>query len=279
MRQFARDVALFGASTLAPIGLDLAFVSPRRQWDQVVTLHDRVAGLHLSNLVPPTTILREFLTLDAGLTCIALAGILTVILARRFGDAMVLGLWMGGVLAMLFALSPALSAPCRHSFDLLRHQWRRRSRRTSESLHGRRTPLWLPLSLGGLAYLALLPRLARADLHILQAPPPSNVTILAAYVQRTTASSAFIAADNVRVAEQAHRLVPPSLCDPSNVRLLAGYMTARDLISATERYRAQLVVPLGNYIAVPAYIRWVKSHYRSVNVPGGGTVYRRMPST
>jgi hypothetical protein len=274
VRQRARSAAVFAGSTVIPVLIDLGLVSPRRQWEQVVSLHNRVAGLHLANLVPPATILRQFLTFDAGLTVMAVAGILTVMLARRVTDAGFLGSWLVGTLVMLFVFRPLFphhaailstsQAVCAGvGAGVLRDLW-----------HERRWLLGLPLGTAGLAYLVFLPRLVHADVRTLQAPPPSNVTVLAAYVQRSTSTTAFVAADNVRVAEEAHRLVPPPLCDPSNVRLLAGYMTTADLISATRRYRAQLVIPLGNYNAVPGYIRWVKAHYRPVQVPGGGLVYR-----
>jgi 4-amino-4-deoxy-L-arabinose transferase-like glycosyltransferase len=275
-RNLARDVAVFGASAVLPVLIELALVSPGQQWQQVVTLHDRVASLRLPNLVPPTTILKDFLTFDAGLTAVALAGLLTVILARRIGDAVFLGLWsVGGLIMLLFfrplfphhaaILSSSLAVCAGVGAGVLAERWREKS--------------WLsaPLVAAALAYLALLPRLVHADLRTLQTPPPSSLSVLAAYVQRTTPTTAFVASDNVRVAEQAHRLVPPPLCDPSNVRLLAGFMTAGDLIAATERYRAQLVIPLGNYNSVPGYLRWVKAHYRPVQVLGGGLVYRRRP--
>lgn len=273
-RDFLRDVVLFGASAIVPVVVELATVSPRRQWEQVVTLHNRVAQLHLQNLVPPTTILREFLTFDGGLTVLAVAGILTVILARRVDEAGFLGLWLGGTLVMLLVFRPlfphhaailttSLAVSAGVGAGVARASWT-----------VRRRLLGLPCAVAAVAYLALLPRLVHADRHTLQNPPGSSVTVLAAYVQRTTAGTAFVAADNVRVAELAHRLVPPPLCDPSNVRLLAGFLTAHDLISATQRYHPQLVIAMANYNAVPGYMRWLKTHYRRVPVPGGLVVYR-----
>jgi hypothetical protein len=273
-RPTAARAAVFGASTAIPVLLDLALVSPRKQWEQVVTLHDQAAGLHLPDLVPPATILREFLTFDAGLTALALGGIVALVLGRRIADGGFLGLWAIGTLAMLLVFRPLFPHHVAIVSAALAVCAGAGGSAAFDSLKDRRWISCLPVAAAVLAYLALLPRLAHADRHSLLAPQPSSLTVLAAYVERTTRPSSFIAVDNVQVAEQAHRFVPPPLCDPSNVRLLAGFLTAGDLISATRRYNAQLVIPVGNYKSVSGYMSWVRAHYHPVTVPGGALVYR-----
>jgi hypothetical protein len=132
----------------------------------------------------------------------------------------------------------------------------------------------VPVAAALLTYLVFLPRLAHVDRHSLLTPQPSTLTVLAAYVRHTTSPSELVAVDNLQVAELANRGVPPPLCDPSNVRLLAGFLTAKDLIAATRDYHARLVIPLGNYARVPGYMRWVRAHYHALSIPGGAMVYR-----
>jgi hypothetical protein len=133
-----------------------------------------------------------------------------------------------------------------------------------------------PVALGLLAYAVLIPRLAHADRHLLVARTFTASDDLAAYVKRHTAPGDFVAADDLAVADLAGRFVPPPLCDPSLVRLRAGYLTASDLIHATARYRARLVVPsFGIYQQVPAYLAWVRKHYRQAGGRDGIAVYVR----
>lgn len=266
--------AIFGASTAIPVLLDLALVSPRKQWEQVVALHDKAAGLQFPGLMAPTTILRHFLTLDAGLTVLALAGLVVLILGRRVVDAGFLGLWAIGSLAMLLVFRPLFPHHAAILSTSLAVCAGAGGGAAVDFLRERRRLVCLPVAAAFLAYVALLPRLAHADRHSLLPPRPSSLTVLAAYVEGTTSPSTFIAVDNLQVAEQAHRSVPPPLCDPSTVRLLAGDLTAGELIAATRRYHARLVIPIGNYTSVPAYMTWVRAHYHPVTVPGGALIYR-----
>ena len=80
--------------------------------------------------------------------------------------------------------------------------------------------------------------------------------------------------DDLQVASMANRLVVPPLCDPSNVRLLSGYLTASDLIQATVRYRPRLVLlSFQLFKQVDGYVRWLDQHYRAVRLGPGATVY------
>jgi uncharacterized membrane protein len=265
---------IFTAVTVVPVLLDLALVSPARQWQQVVTLHGRAAGLPLPNLIAPTTILRQFFGLDSGLTVLALAGLVVLVLARRFMDAGFLALWTIGTIVMLLAFRPLFPHHAAILSASLAICGGAGGGVACEAVRQRRWIVGAPLAAACLAYLVFLPKLAHADRHSLLTPQPSALTILAAYVQRTTSPAAFVAVDNLQVADLANRNVPPPLCDPSTVRLLAGYLTAKDLISATRDYHARLVMPLGTYASVPGYLRWVRTHYHAVSVPGGGVVYR-----
>jgi hypothetical protein len=134
----------------------------------------------------------------------------------------------------------------------------------------------VPVAIAALVYLALSPRIARDDRHVLYGGPNPRVLALSDYVRSHTTSNAFVAADDPAVADLAGRLVPPPLCDPSNVRLRAGYLSAATLISATQLYRAALVVPsFGIYPQVAGYMRWVGSHYRHASQIEGVPIFAR----
>ena len=101
---------------------------------------------------------------------------------------------------------------------------------------------------------------------------------LATYTARTVPAGSLVAADDLEVADRADRLVVPPLCDPSNVRLQSGYLTASDLIGATTRYRPALVLSsFGIYSQVPGYTAWLDRHYKRAKPPAGlsATAYVR----
>ena len=126
------------------------------------------------------------------------------------------------------------------------------------------------------AYVGLVPRLAHADRHLLSAAPRSAAGNLAAYVRGHSSPRDLVAADDLEVADRANRLVPPPLCDPSTVRLRAGYLTAQDLVGATTRYRPKLVVPsFGIFRQVGGYMSWLEGHYSAETGPDGQIVFVR----
>ena len=273
IRATVTAAAAFGVAAALPVLAEFALVSPADQWQQVVTLHNRAAGLRLPGLIPAATIVREFLVLDLGLSLLAAAGLAMVVLQRRAGDTAFLALWSLGTIVMLLIFRPLFPHHAAILTASLAVSAGVAVASVVPKLRGGTRVGWVPVAVLSLAYLACVPRLIHADRHTLVPVPQSSVTVLAAYVDRTTSPGVIVAADNVEIAELAHRLVPPPLCDPSNVRLLAGEMTSRQLIAATVRYRAQLVIPVGNFRAVDAYMRWLRAHYSPIMV-GGVTVFR-----
>jgi hypothetical protein len=266
----------FLAALVVPVGLELLLVSPAQQWDQVVTLHTRAAGLNLPNLLPPDQVLGQFLGLDAGLTGLAVAGLLALLMLRRWSHLIFLGLWVFGTLAMLYLFRPLFP---HHPAVLLSGLAVSAGTGAGIAIGAVSARQWfvaLPVAAAGVLYLALGARLAHDDRHVLIAGGNPAVSALATYVQAHTRPSQFIAADDLAVADQADRLVPPPLCDPSNVRLRAGYLTAPELIRATQHYQTVMVVPsFGIYWQVPGYEAWVMRHYRASRTPGGVLVWAR----
>ncbi len=92
-----------------------------------------------------------------------------------------------------------------------------------------------------------------------------------------------IVTDDLFVATQANRLVPPLLCDPSIVRARAGYLKEARLKTTTDASRAKLVViwrgVFSNRQLYPGFLPWLRAHYHLVNtgVPGAIVFVRGKP--
>ena len=268
-------LSIVAASAFIPLVLDFGLVSPRQQWRQVVELHDRVASVPLPNLILPGRILWDFLMLDAGLSLLAAAGLLVLLMARRVYAAGVIVLWLPGSLLMLLVFRPLfshhaaiLAAPLAVSAGL----------GVGEALArlAQRRLLVVPVAVAAVAYLVFLPRLAHDDRHLLISEPDSSQPLVA-WLASHSRTTQFIATDDVRSADMASRLVPPPLCDPSTVRVKAGSLTAPDLIAATRLYRPAIVLPTGVFKGFPEYIRWLSRRYSRVRAPQGATAYLLNP--
>jgi 4-amino-4-deoxy-L-arabinose transferase-like glycosyltransferase len=255
-----------------PLALDFGLVSPLYQWRQVIELHDRAASAALPNLLPPGRIVGDFLTLDAGLSILALAGLVIVLLARRFYAAGVLILWLPGSIVMLLLFRPLFP----HHAAILTAPLAVCAAVGAGTVIEERLSLTRLLTgilvVAALIYLAFVPRLAHDDRHLL-VTAPGGADPLVAWVRAHSTPAQFVAPDNVSLADMADRLVPPPLCDPSVVRTRAGYLTTADLITATKRYRPVLVLPTGVFAANAGYMHWLRAHYRKVTAPGGGSAY------
>ncbi|MDQ2744472.1 MAG: glycosyltransferase family 39 protein [Chloroflexota bacterium] len=271
-RQMA-PAGLFLLGAGLPVVADLIFISPAAQWSQVVTLHDRVAGMALPGQASAVTVLLHFLALDLGLTVLAAAGIITLLLIRAWYQGLFLLLWAGGTALMLVLFRPLFP---HHPAILLTALGVSAGCGIAElfgSLPRPRTFL-LPMAAAVLLYLALTPRLVHDDRHVLIPGYRPDVLALAPYVAAHDMPAQMIAVDDLAIADLAHRLVAPPLCDPSNVRLHAGYLTANDLINATRQYRVHLVLPSSSiYAQVPGYMRWLQVHYRAARAPAGKTAF------
>jgi hypothetical protein len=259
-----------------PVALDFAAVSPGQQWRQVVQLHNSAATAHLPDVTPAHDIVLRFLELDAGLSVLALAGLASLALYRRWRELVFVGLWLLGTLVMLLLFRPLFP---HHAAILLPPLGVAAGVAVGlgpDALRNRRREAMGAVTLAALTYLGLVVRIAHDDRHALFAAGMTPSDTLATLIADRTGAGDLIAADDVRAADLSGRLVAPSLCDPSTVRLKAGYLTAQDLIEATMTYQVRLVAPTtGLFAQVPAYMTWLKRNYREVRGPGKTTVYVR----
>lgn len=271
-----QSTGLFLASVLVPVGADFLLISPAAQWDQVVTMHQRAAGAPLPGLLPPLQILRDLAATDPGLVILAVAGLLTLALLGAWDDLVFLLLWVGGTALMLLAFRPLFP---HHAVILLPGLAVCAGVAVTVLVEQLRSHRWLaaaPLAAAAVVYLALVPKVAHADRHILiPGVPPADAQI-AAYMSTHSRPGAMVASDNPAPADLAGRLVPPPLCDLSNVRFRTGYAATPQLIAATRTYHAVLVAaaPGGIFTQAHGYLNWVDAHYRRAGNVGGTQVYR-----
>jgi 4-amino-4-deoxy-L-arabinose transferase-like glycosyltransferase len=263
------------AGLAIPVALDFGLLSPPQQWQQVVQLHDRAAQAALPGLLAPGNVIGRFLTLDPGLSLLGILGLLAVLAARRRYEAMFLILWFPGTLVMLLLFRPLfphhaaiLATPLAVSAGV--------------GLAALVTPA-RPAALTGPAiaiaivaavlYCGLLPRTLHADRHLVAGPAPITHPQLLAWTREHTSIGQLIAIDDLQVVDLAGRLSVPPLCDPSNVRLKSGYLTAADLIAASRRYQPHVVASTGVFTQVPRYMAWLRAHYRRLEIAPGQEVF------
>jgi hypothetical protein len=267
-------VALIAAA-VAPLIVDLLLFSPGAQWDQVIRFHEQAASLHLPNLIGTVRVFSDFFTVDAGLTILALVGLALTVVAGRVVESAFLVLWAGGFVAMLAGFHPVFP---HHTAILLTALGACAASGAGAAWDAVWSAKWArvaPFSIALAFYLLLLPRVAHDDRHALLPWDALPSTALAAYIHTHTSAGAVVATDDLAAADLSGRLVAPPLCDPSNVRLLAGYMPATTMISATKQYRVQLVAPRGTYLAVPGYLLWLRTHFTVAAGPGGDVYLRK----
>lgn len=270
-----RAAGLFLAAALVPVAAEFLLVSPSAQWDQVVTMHRHAAGAALPGLLSPLTILRDLAGTDPGLILLGVAGLAVLAVLGVWEDLVFLVLWVGAAALMLLLFRPLFP---HHAVILLPGIAVAAGGAVTvlvEQLRSHRWPAAAPLAAAALFYLILSPRLARADRHVLIPGLPASDTNVAAFIRAHTAPGDIVAADNLATADLASRLVPAPLCDLSNVRYQTGYAATPDLIGATRRYHAALVVaaPGGIFTQAPGYLSWVERHYRVIGNVDGTRMY------
>jgi hypothetical protein len=269
---WSRRVGLFLAGSIVPVGLEMALVAPVQQWKQVISMHDAAAGAAIPHVTPPLQVLGAFFSVDVGLALLALAGFAAVVLLGAYDEAVFLLLWVGGTVLMLLYFRPLFP---HHPAILLSGMATCAGvgiSAASKCLGDDRRITGI-VAAAAVAYVLLGYRLVHADRHIAVTVPPANGPLVA-YINKHTSPNRLIVADDLSLADRADRLVVPPLCDPSNVRMYAGYLNAADLIAATKKYRPQLVLSsAGIYAQEPVYLEWLRKQYIRRRAPEGVVAY------
>jgi len=275
VRRRIEDAVSFLLALAVPLVADIVSLYPRDQWNQVVQLHNRAAQLALPGTTPALKLVGQFLALDLGMSALALAGLLALSLLGRWFDLVFLSLWVLGTVGMLLLFHPLFP----HHLAILSDGiavCAGVSIGTAARIGSRHREIVLPVALAVVVYAVFSLRVFREDRHTLVPGLRAQVAGLSTYVERRSTPSDFVVLDDLAVADRAHRLVPPPLCDPSNVRLRAGYLTSADLINSTVGYRATLVLPsFGIYAQLPGYTAWLGRHFVPQKGPYGHTAWFR----
>ncbi len=272
-----RSIGAFLASAIIPVAGNFLLINPAAQWDQVVTMHGRAAGIGLPGMLPPLQILRDLAATDPGLVVLAIAGLLTLAVLGVWDDLIFLLLWVGGTAVMLLAFRPLFP---HHAVILLPGLAVCAGVGVTVLVEQLRSHRWLsaaPLAAAGLVYVAMVPRLAHADRHVLIPGLPASDLHVAAMIRMHSAPGSIVASDNLEAADLASRLVPAPLCDLSNVRFQTGYASTRQLVAATRDYHAVLVAtaPGGIFTQAAGYVPWVRRHYHDIGHAAGTVIYSR----
>jgi 4-amino-4-deoxy-L-arabinose transferase-like glycosyltransferase len=114
-------------------------------------------------------------------------------------------------------------------------------------------------------YLAMLPGslAAMRDEYMTGQEPPPEYQAALEVVRSATDPGDCIVSDDSRVAVWSGRLTPPELAEISNVRLESGYLTAQQLIEATEAYNCRAVVLASGRFRKYAsdYVKWAEGAF------------------
>jgi hypothetical protein len=274
----AAALGLLALVTALPLGLTALLVAPPEQLDQVVAMHLAASRAMPLGLAANVEALRAFLEWDPALVGMAAVGAVGVLAARPAATAVLLA-WLASSAAFLVLYHPLLT----HQFVIVLPPL---ALLAGASAAGLCTPdrqlrgaATLVAVLALVAYAVLAPRTLARDGGLFFPTPPTPRAQLAAFVAAHTAPGEMIVADDLFVAVEAGRLVPPPLSDPSSVRITAGYLSAAQAIAATERYHVRLVALWrGVYSGrLPDYVAWLEGHgYRPLaGAPPGATVLAR----
>ncbi len=264
---------LYGLSALVPVGAEFLLLQPTDQWQQVVAMHDRAAQINFGGALP-LSLLSQFLGFDFGLTLLSVGGFVVLIASRRWKDLGFLTLWLPGSMGMMLLFRPLFP---HHLAILLTGLAVSGGVGSSGIARGvleyRRG--WIALAvIAGAAYIVLLPRTLQRDRHTLIAENRPFTARVTKYLDVHSSTADIVVVDDLEAADRAQRLVAPPLCDPSNVRLRAGYLTANQAIAATERYAVRIVVPTtGLYHQLPGYIDWLRTHFEPRSLSPGFSAY------
>jgi 4-amino-4-deoxy-L-arabinose transferase-like glycosyltransferase len=275
VRQRATRVVSFALGVVVPGVIDLAAIAPAAQWDQVVRFHEKADSVVMAGAPPASTLFGAFIEAAPGLCAFAVAGIVLLAVRQRWFELSVLVVWGLAFGGMLVSFHPLFQ---HHLAILLTLAGVTAGCGVGEAWEGLLTGHAsdvLPVVVAALIFLVTAPAMIHMDRHTLVPLPAGGSVALAAYFDAHTTAGDFVATDDAEAAVLAARLVPPGLCDPSIVRLLAGYLPASELVGQTQAYHARLAAPRATFVQVPAYLRWLDSHYRVEQTQAGQIFVRR----
>lgn len=269
-----KDAAACLGAWAFTFGIVLLLSSPGDAVAQFLVFQSRGTATYGVNVAANFGQIVSFLWVDRGLVLLALAGV--VIPSRRhFLYAAALG-WLGllGVFYLfksplydhnLVTLIPGLVLLSGLAAQNLASGWGllegRRIRRSNVVLAALVT-----------AYIVLIPRLVAMDL--ITKDDEDAALRAVSFLVGTVPPGSWVVADEPMVAFRAKLPVLPHLADASNYRLATGYLTAAELVAATESFRPSVVISWGRFQQnVPGYVQWLRANYREAWADGQHSIF------
>ncbi len=274
-RRVLVDVPILAAAVGALFALCFIIYEPYAMYEQAFALQWKVRYYHTLNLGRHFRYLGEYLWKDKGLVLLALAG---AIWAWREGrrEVVALAAWLilGGAMLMaqvplsthhLLPLVPPLAIlggagiwwAVVSLWQLLKEG------HTPSSLAGAA----LGLGLLGFYLLNLPGTLALNRQEVVRTQTP-NVLVEDAisFLTLTTAPGEIIISDDALIPLLAGRDILPNLTGIDWRRLRGGYLTAKELITLTERHGAVVVFWKEKLDQLPTFVQWVEERYRALEI-------------
>ncbi len=265
----AADLVTLTAAIIVPVLITGLLLAPREQLDQVVLFH--LAAARNMPLDVPANIasFEAFLRWDPSLLALAVVGMLGGLLYHP-RTTLVHLVWVGTTVAFLLLYHPQIV----HQFLVVLPPAAVLAGGSVAGLHlrlGRWYMMgWGIAALAIVAYGVQTPTTWSRDRDLFFTTSPTPRTALAAFVAAHTSPGEFVITDDLFVAIDAHRLVPPLLADPGSVRISAGYLTTAQMMVATQLYHVRVVALWRGVLAgrLPDYITWLRQHGYTV-IPSG----------
>ncbi len=128
-----------------------------------------------------------------------------------------------------------------------------------------RQPRALPIALAAALFVLLWPLSLRADQATLSPPAQGSVlqNEIIPWLRATVPPTDRLLTDDQIIAVRVGRLVPHDMTDTSFTKIHSGFLSAQELITATERDRPAAIIFWSNrFNSLPEWRQWVEQHYR-----------------
>ncbi len=262
-----------------PVGLVMLYYGPRVFLEHIVGTLFAMREAHTLSLSKNWQVLCEYFLADKWhlsypwLIALAVLGGIVLLARRRRWSALVLAVWMGGVLTALmlhtpvrryhlFSLVPALIVPAAVAL-----KEPLAALTTCPRLDGKQRGMVLACALGFVWCAVGLPPLARTVLEMRiesvshkQQTPIRQAAIR--FLQQETPSDSVILSDDPMLAYKAQRSIPPLLAAPSYKRVEAGELELNTMLRLEERFVPSAIIFWEErFERIPGYADWVEERY------------------
>jgi len=272
--EHVKEIGLLAVSIALPVLFCLLIYNPQDLYDQVVAFHLQAKKAFPLDIASNWRAIWQYLEGNRGFLPLAIYGALLLVMKRSVGAMAVIG-WLILAAGTMLIYSPLW--PGHHLIVLLPplailagvamgDLWGRLRDPPGQISPRRFFPFLVGLCTV-VFYLSDLPAMLKKDAELSVGPQMGMGEEAVQFINAMTNPNDFIITDEQMIAFRARRQVPPLLCDTSFTRIRSGYLTAAELIEASKKFDAQVVlVWSGRFATLPEYGRWVRANYRLVKL-------------